>query len=386
MIALVQTTKLAALPPMISLMNVLKTLGEKFVYIGFDYPGQKELLDNLGFPYRLLPFRYYYYRENPVRNIWMKLNRPLTLLRRRQTLWQILKELEREHPDMLLWSCEMHGAALLGDSALRFGRRHISTLYELGDEAGKDWIGFNMERHYQSATFVECEYNRAQIIAAKRNLPRLPFVVPNKFYGQNTERNQTIPDDEVRSLVARWGGRRVFLYQGSVETDRRDLAFMIETLCKNFQECVVAVMGKRNSYLDMLSGKYSNLSLIPFMTAPSHLTVTSHAHIGIAVYNASTFGGLSPLNAVYCAPNKIYEYAGFGIPTLGNNSPGLIYSVEANRAGECVREMNEEQIVNRARTLLDHYADYSSAARAFFDGVDLPGVIKKILTSVREEK
>lgn len=385
MIALVQTTKLAALPPMISLMNVLKTLGEKFVYIGFDYPGQKELLENFGFPCRLLPFHYYYYRENPIRNILMKLHRPVTLLKRRQTLWQILKELEREYPDMLLWSCEMRGAALLGDNALRFGRRHISTLYELGDEAGKDWIGFDMARHYQSATFIECEYNRAHIIAAIRNLPRIPFVVPNKFHGQNTARKQTIPNHEVRSLVARWGDRRVFLYQGSVEADRRDLVFMIETLCKYFHECVIAVMARRNSCLDMLSRKHSNLSLIPFMTAPSHLAVTSHAHIGIAVYNASTFGGLSPLNAVYCAPNKIYEYAGFGIPTLGNNNPGLIYSVEANRAGECVREMNELQIVERARTLLDHYADYSSAARAFFDDVDLPSLIESVLASARAE-
>ena len=120
------------------------------------------------------------------------------------------------------------------------------------------------------------------------------------------------------------------------------------------------------------------------MTPPSHLTVTSHAHIGIAVYNASTFGGLSPLNAVYCAPNKIYEYAGFGIPTLGNNNPGLIYAIEASRAGECVREMKEKAIVAAAKKILENYESYSVAAKAFFDAVDMPTLIKTILISARE--
>ena len=386
MIVIVQTTQLAALPPMISLMNVLRAIGEEFLYVGFDYVGQSELLDRLGFRCQLLPYHYYLFREHPLRNIMMKILRPLAFYRRRKALWRILNGVEAQDPDLVLWSCEMRGAALLGDQALKFGRRHISTLFELGDEAGRDWFGFDINRHYQSATIVECEYNRAQILMAKRNLPRIPFVVPNKFYGQNTMRGQLIADSSIQALVNQWGSRKVFLYQGSVEPDRRDLVFMLETLCRNFPECVIAVMGRRSGFLDDLSRRYSNLSLIPFVSAPNHLAVTSHAHIGIAVYNASTFGGLSPLNAVYCAPNKIYEYAGFGIPTLGNNNPGLVYSVEACHAGECVREMREEEIVITARKILDNYEQYSLAARAFFDAVDLPRLIRNVLLSAREVK
>ena len=384
MIVIVQTTRLVSLPPVISLMNVLREVGEKFVYVGFDHCGQSALLGRLGFPHKLIPYTYPLFREHPVRNVMMKMLRPLTFFRRRRALWRIIDELAAERQDMVIWSCEMRSAALLGDRALRFGHRHISTLFELGDEAGRNWLGFNMARHYQSATLVECEYNRAQILAAERNLPRIPFVVPNKFHGQNTERDQTIEDRQIGAMVASWGSRKVFLYQGSVEADRRDLAFLIETLCRNFPECVVAVMGRCNAYLEGLSQKYENLSLVPFMTPPSHLTVTSHAHIGIAVYNASTFGGLSPLNAVYCAPNKIYEYAGFGIPTLGNNNPGLIYAIEASRAGECVREMKEKAIVAAAKKILENYESYSVAAKAFFDAVDMPTLIKTILISARE--
>lgn len=386
MIVLVQTTRLSALPPVISLMNVLKALGEKFLYVGFDYPGQTELLQRIGVQFKTVPYRYYLFREHPIRNIMMKVLRPLTFYRQRRSLWCIIDEAVVRESDMILWSCEMRSAALLGNRALRFGRRHISTLFELGDEVGRHWSGFDMNRFYQAATIVECEYNRAHIIAAERNLPRLPFVVPNKFYGQDTTRNLPIPNEAIRAIVDKWGARRVFLYQGSVEADRRDLAFMIEVLCKNFPECVVAVMGKSNAYLETLSEKYDNFSLVPFVTAPNHLTVTSHAHVGIAVYNSSTFGRLSPLNAVYCAPNKIYEYAGFGIPTIGNNNPGLIYSVEANHAGECVRNMCEAQIVTTMRKILNNYEGYSLAAKAFFESIDLRCIISAILTSVRETR
>lgn len=386
MIILIQTTKLAALPPMISLMNVLKALGEKFLYVGFDYPEQSELLQHIGVQFQTVPYRYYLFREHPIRNIIMKMLRPLTFYRRRRFLWRIIDEISARESDVVLWSCEMRSSALLGNRALQFGRRHISTLFELGDEEGKNWFGFDMNRFYQTATIVECEYNRAHIIAAERNLLRLPFVVPNKFYGQDTTRNLPIHDEAIRAIVDKWGARRVFLYQGSVEADRQDLAVMIDVLCKNFPECVVAVMGKGNAYLERLSEKYDNFSLVPFVAAPNHLVVTSHAHVGIAVYNSSTFGRLSPLNAVYCAPNKIYEYAGFGIPTIGNNNPGLIYSVEANHAGECVRNMCEAQIVAAMRKILNNYESYSSAAKAFFESVDLLGLIRAILASAREMK
>lgn len=384
MIVIVQTTKLVALPPMISLMRVLKALGEELLYVGFDYPGQSELLNSINVKFQTIPYRYYLFREHPMRNIMMKMLRPLTFYRRRRSLWRIIDEAAARESDVVIWSCEMRSAALLGDRALRFGRRHISTLFELGDEEGKSWFGFNMDRFYKTATIVECEYNRAHIIAAERDLPRLPFVVPNKFYGQVTTRNLPIHDEAIRTIVDKWGARRVFLYQGSVEADRRDLVFMIDVLCKNFPECVVAVMGKGNAYLEKLSEKYNNFSFVPFVAAPNHLMVTSHAHVGIAVYNSSTFGRLSPLNAVYCAPNKIYEYAGFGIPTIGNNNPGLIYSVEANHAGECVRDMCEAQIVTAMRKILNNYDSYSLAAKAFFEAVDLRSAIKEILTSARE--
>ncbi|KAA6307134.1 hypothetical protein EZS27_041199, partial [termite gut metagenome] len=38
--------------------------------------------------------------------------------------------------------------------------------------------------------------------------------------------------------------------------------------------------------------------------------------IGIVSY------AFDDLNHVFCAPNKTWEYTGFGIPMLGNNAPG----------------------------------------------------------------
>lgn len=63
--------------------------------------------------------------------------------------------------------------------------------------------------------------------------------------------------------------------------------------------------------------------MLPYITAPYHLEVTSHAFIGILIY-APVYGTFtSPLNSIYCAPNKLYEFSHFGIPMIGNNIPGL---------------------------------------------------------------
>ena len=207
----------------------------------------------------------------------------------------------------------------------------------------------------------------------------MPFVLPNKPISHPRGRNLDVTDFDARKVIEKWKNKKVFLYQGALQSDRGELFKIIGWLCESLPEAIVAVMGKKNDTIDQLLSRHDNFSFVPFVAPPHHLEVTSHAHIGIAVYNGGSIYGLSPLNAVYCAPNKIFEYAGFGIPILCNDVPGLRYTVGSSGAGICLEDISKETVCSAARKLMSEYDTYSTNATRFFESVDMVKLVRKIL-------
>lgn len=78
-----------------------------------------------------------------------------------------------------------------------------------------------------------------------------------------------------------------------------------------------------------MSEIYDKVIHIDSIPAPLHLEITSHATIGVVFYSDET------LNKAFCAPNKIYEYSGFGIPAIANCIPGLINTIGKSGAAVC---------------------------------------------------
>jgi len=140
-----------------------------------------------------------------------------------------------------------------------------------------------------------------------------------------------------------------------------------------------------NAAVEKLLKPYPNAFAVPYIAPPNHLAVTARATVGIAVYNASGTNYLQRLNAIYCAPNKIYEFAGFGIPVLGNDIPGLRYTIGQAKAGVCCA-LDEASILAAADELVTHIADYRARAHAFFDGTDINGQVGNVLNSVEVSK
>jgi hypothetical protein len=118
---------------------------------------------------------------------------------------------------------------------------------------------------------------------------------------------------------------------------------------------------------------YNNLVYISHINAPFHLEVTSHAFIGICTYS------YSDLNNVFCAPNKIWEFAGFGIPTLCQNIPGLVFSVGASGSGVCVDFEDSEDIKRGLRQIQENYETFGSNAKRFFDSMRVEGVLEEMM-------
>ena len=129
-----------------------------------------------------------------------------------------------------------------------------------------------------------------------------------------------------------------------------------------------------NEIVDKYKNITSKLVYIGNIPAPSHLIFTSMAHVGILSYNDDS------LNNLYCAPNKIFEYSYYGLPMLGNDIPGLRYSVEAYGAGKLV---NFDDVLGIKETIEDidaSYIDYVKGAKRLFDSVDNKEVIASVLT------
>lgn len=386
MIIFLQQRPIEILPPVISLLRILKDAGEKVSFLGLMKTDASEtILKGIGIEYEFYPYKIVTFHERPAYRIWQKATQWYRPYLFRRWVWNRINGLKKQRQNIILWSSEMVSAAVLGDKALDFGKRHIQSLYELGDEAGKNYLGFNIEKMYRVATLIECEYNRAHIIKAEKGIPMLPFVLPNKPYAHPRTKNIPVSDAIAAKIVDGWANKRVFLYQGAIQTDRGELVNLLECLCVSRPNSVVAVLGKKNAIIDRLSDKYKNFSFVPFVQPPYHLEITSRADVGIAYYQGGAIWGLSPLNSVYCAPNKIYEYAGFGIPIICNDIPGLRYSIGQSHAGVCLPEVSRSSVKNALDTIFNNYDYYSSNAKSFFEATDIIGEVTKILSYVRSE-
>ena len=90
-------------------------------------------------------------------------------------------------------------------------------------------------------------------------------------------------------------------------------------------------------------------------------------------------GGLSELNALYCAPNKIFEYSGYGIPMVGSDVLGLKLPFEKWNMGVCCRDNSEQSIYEAIDKVDKAHEEMSKNSRLFFESVDLDESVKNIL-------
>ncbi len=109
------------------------------------------------------------------------------------------------------------------------------------------------------------------------------------------------------------------------------------------------------------------------MPAPGYLSVTSHAHVGVVNYSHLN------LSMVFCAPNKVWEYTGFGTPCLCADLPGLALSVGAAGAGVCCDMSDQASIGTGLEELHGRWSAASQAATRFFDAIDCRDIVARVV-------
>ena len=253
--------------------------------------------------------------------------------------------------------------------------RYLYTMYELCIKNGPVSNIYDYAARKALLTVVP-EYNRAHICKAYYSLPHMPAIIPNKPLDHPRQKNLSVSDPVIAEKLARIkeSGKKIVMYMGILSSER-PLEPIIEAV-EQMEGYVLAVLGSRTPYLDRLEkamvGRFEYLGSVK---PPHHLEVARHADVTYISYVANN----RSINAVFCAPNKVYEFAGFGIPMLCNDNPGLKYTVEYFGMGICVPELTTPEIA-AALKHIDANADAMSAAAVrYYDSESTERAVEQTL-------
>lgn len=256
-------------------------------------------------------------------------------------------------------------------------KRYVISLLELLDD---NMLKIRLLKKIvkKALTITVCEETRGYIMRYWWNLNYLPYVFPNKPYNQITDRKHQPSIPTTKNIVEKIRNKKVILYQGIIQNSEEicEVAKALKTTNKDY---ILLLMGiDKYKSVDKIKKIYDKVIYVPYIPAPYHLEITSYAYIGITFYRNDS------LNKAFCAPNKIYEYSGFGIPILANDIPGLKNTIGTAGAAECI-EFKSDYILEAIEKIEASYNDYSQKAKEFFNSTDNKKTMKELLNNINNK-
>ena len=231
---------------------------------------------------------------------------------------------------------------------------------------------------HKAKVVVMPEYNRAVLYQVKYGIDR-PIVLPNKPYF-------SLSSDDMKKLERKYSmelesftNKKVILYQGGISKER-DLTPFIKAINSLSEDYLLVLLGKDDGMVKQYKSLSDKVVHIDYIPMPEYLVFTSKAYIGIVSYDPLS------LNCEYCAPNKIYEYGMFGLPIIGNDLPGLRYTIGLNKAGIIVDINSEDSILRAIKEIENNYDDFSSNAKIMYDKTDNVNNMYQIITKAMKAK
>lgn len=276
----------------------------------------------------------------------------------------------------LLYICSADTALCLG--ALLNNYEYVLQSNELYDTNPLYRKGLKKYMRKAKAVVVP-EYCRANICMYWYNLQAMPFVIPNTPFLPPCQGEREIQDKTAKNVIESIKNRKIIIYQGHISCGDRDLRVVAEALKQlNDSRFVLLLMGRVcDDSVEQLKSIYNDTYYIPFVKAPGHLDVTSHAYMGLLSYDRVC------LNNIFCAPNKIYEYSSLGIPMLGNNIPGLKYVVEHHGIGKCADYENVNSVVNAIKMIDRDHQRYVDNMYAFGEKNNINDLLNELVDRIK---
>lgn len=367
-------------PPVLTILNVLPEMGYKAIHIGvYTDEEAKKRYEKKGVEF------WPTLRYNGNASLLQKL---YSQLKYRGQVKQYLKRARITQEDRV-WIMQAETVCLLSHIVDKYPC--ILHFYEYV-EPSINWKYMLLNPTYKPTdTFAKakrivcCEYNRAHITKGLFQLNELPIVLPNKMIINEDDLN-AIPLD-IQNLYeivsSKVVDKKVILYQGIFLDKERRLEEFCEAVKQMGDEYVFIAMGRGSEMYNQLKIKYESerILFIPFIRPPYHLLFTKLASIGVLSYFPRKGPIASTINPIYCAPNKIFEYAKFGIPMLSNDIPALKYTYLEYGCGECVEyPITVDSICSTINKISADYERYRNGALKFFDSVNPKDIIRNIIS------
>lgn len=276
------------------------------------------------------------------------------------------KEITKQKSDLLYIATADTAIALRGKLGSSSYILHLRELYD--KEPHYIWL---FAKSAKAAKHVIVpEINRAYIYYSTLNLNKVPLVIPNKPFYHPRRKRQDISflDTEIQlSLKA----KKIILYQGPIHVERNLEKLVIA--CRELPDYNLVLLGQDYGLIEEYFQLNPEIIYISYVSPPLHLNVTSWADIGIVSYD------MKSLNTIYCAPNKVWEYSGYGVPVLCSENPGLQDIVKQFDAGVSVSFEDPCMIRSAIRSLESDYYKKSNNAVKFYDSIKIDDVLKAVI-------
>ena len=238
-------------------------------------------------------------------------------------------------------------------------------------------LKFNIKKYAKHAwKVVVPEINRAYIQKVWWQLEKLPIVLPNKPYSLPCG---DMPEELVPYVNAIKNDKKTkVLYQGVFFADR-NLEQVAQAIEKNSDKYSLYIMGHKNEYCDSLCKRHPIIQYIPFTRPPYHMLITQEADIGLLPYVPQKVYNTSVLNALYCAPNKIFEYAACKLPMVGSDVLGLKYPFEKYNIGVCCNDKDVNELIDAFNYINNNLTTMKENCMNFYNSIDLDEIVQSIL-------
>lgn len=355
-------------PPAINALQIQCDLGHELTVMSYNMDGlssavkKRIIVKDLG------------KRKNPsskIQKYWIR-------LKKRKEIRDFIDKHYMEYD--LIWLTSEIAVREVGKILLK--TKYIMQLMEMVNYVPQfgncELFKFDIKKYAQNAMKVVVpEENRAYITQVRWELKNLPSILPNKPYDATIDFELS---DNAKSIIdiLKKEKRKIILYQGGFTEDRRFEEFA-EAVDKLGSDYVFYLMGFQNDYCKKILDKYPSVKYLGALNPPEHLVAAQYAYLGVLTYLPVKAAFYSELNALYCAPNKIFEYALCGLPMIGTNVLGLKYLFEKYNIGKCCKELTAESICETVQEIEKEYNIMKSNCRTFYDSVDMVSIMKEIL-------
>lgn len=283
----------------------------------------------------------------------------------------------------LLWTTTDIAVKMLGDEVLKY--KHIMQLMELVQRMPlflkSKYFDFPIAKYAKSAhKVVVPDMDRAYIQQVWWELKSTPVVLPNKPY--TISQNMSFSEKTLIAIEKIKAERRKILLYTGIITAERNIEDFANAIKGRDDYClyIVGEVKELKEKFEKLFQENEQVVYLGYHNAPSHLEFIKYAHIGLTPYRPVKSSIHYPeINALYCAPNKIYEYSAFGVPMIGTNVLGLLRPFEQYGIGKCAKDMTTSEISKCIEYIDSHYDEMSQNCLDFFAKDDLDKIVKEII-------